>query len=228
MKYINVWDLPTRLFHWLLVAAVTGAFVSVKLGGNAMIWHERFGMAVIALIAFRLAWGLWGGTYARFLTFFPTPARLRNYLSGRWRGLGHSPIGALSVFAMLGLFGLQAVLGLFAYDDIAFGGPLVKLVSNDTTQLLTAWHHRLEWVLIAIVVLHLLALVVYRLRGRKLVGPMIHGRTQIPAEPVAPAHRARWWQLLAAVGVAALAVWAASGDWIAPPPPPPAVSAPAW
>ena len=117
---ITVWDLPLRLFHWLLVGAVTGALVTVKLGGNAMLWHGRFGLAVLVLLGFRLAWGVLGSTHARFHTFFPTPGRLLAYLRGSWQGLGHNPLGALSVFALIGLFGFQALSGLVASDDIAF------------------------------------------------------------------------------------------------------------
>src|SRR5690554_4821625 len=90
MKSISLWDLPTRLFHWLLVAAVTGSLVTVKLGGTWMLWHERFGITIVGLISFRLMWGVLGSTYARFLQFIPGPSAIEAYLKGEWRGLAQS------------------------------------------------------------------------------------------------------------------------------------------
>ncbi|MFP5394108.1 MAG: cytochrome b/b6 domain-containing protein [Gammaproteobacteria bacterium] len=123
---ILVWDLPTRLFHWLLVAAVTVAIVTGELGGDWMAVHGKAGLAIVGLVSFRLVWGLVGSTHARFLSFIPTPGRVRSYLTGRWEGHGHNPVGALSVFALLAALGVQAGTGLFANDDIAFTGPLYR------------------------------------------------------------------------------------------------------
>ena len=173
---IPVWDPLLRLFHWALVACVVGAFVSVKLGGNAMVWHGRFGVAICGLIAFRLLWGVIGPETARFSQFVKGPAAIRAYLQGAWYGIGHNPLGALSVVAMLAVFGSQAVLGLFSYDEIAFRGPLARLVSEATQLALTSWHRQLEPVLIALVALHLTAILFYRVVKREdLVRPMITG-----------------------------------------------------
>lgn len=70
-----VWDLPTRLFHWLLVISVVGCFVTIKLGGLWMDWHVRFGLLALGLLTFRLVWGLIGGYYSRFSHFLPNPVR---------------------------------------------------------------------------------------------------------------------------------------------------------
>ncbi|HXE41263.1 MAG TPA: cytochrome b/b6 domain-containing protein, partial [Azonexus sp.] len=113
-KQIRLWDLPTRLFHWLLALSVIGAIVSGQIGGNLMEWHGRIGLLIIGLIVFRLAWGVLGTTYARFGHFFPTAAKVKAYLKGEWKGHGHNPLGALSVFGLLGLVAVQAVSGLFA------------------------------------------------------------------------------------------------------------------
>jgi hypothetical protein len=104
---IRLWDLPTRLFHWLLVILVLASFISGKIGGNAMDWHGKFGLAILGLLTFRLVWGIVGSTYARFASFFPTPASVLAYLRGQWRGVGHNPLGALSVFGLLVLLAFQ-------------------------------------------------------------------------------------------------------------------------
>ncbi len=223
---VKVWDLPLRLFHWLLVLCVIGAMVTIQFKGEWMVWHERFGLAIIGLLSFRLAWGVLGSTHSRFISFFPTPGRLLAYLRGRWQGLGHNPLGALSVFALIGLFGFQAVSGLFSNDDIAFSGPLRSLVSSSVSNDISSLHRRAEDLLYILVALHVLAIVVYRLRGTKLLGPMLHGYKQVPPEQAAPARGGGWVALVISLAVAGLMIWLASGAWIDVPPPAPA--APAW
>ncbi|PAU86718.1 cytochrome B [Pseudomonas sp. WN033] len=223
---VKVWDLPLRLFHWLLVICVIGALVTIKLGGTWMIWHGRFGLAIIGLLSFRLVWGIAGSTHARFVSFFPTPRRVIRYLRGQWEGLGHNPLGALSVFALIGLFGFQALSGLVATDDIAFSGPLTRAVSSDFSSLMSGWHRRTEELLYLLVGLHVLAIVIYRVRGHNLLGPMIHGYKKAPHPAVEQANGGRWPALIVALVLAGLAVWAANGGWIPAPAPAPAV--PAW
>ncbi|MCL5040935.1 MAG: cytochrome b/b6 domain-containing protein [Gammaproteobacteria bacterium] len=223
---IKVWDLPLRLFHWLLVLCVIGAMVTIQFKGEWMVWHERFGLAIIGLLSFRLAWGVLGSTHSRFINFFPTPGRLLAYLRGRWQGLGHNPLGALSVFVLIGLFGFQAVSGLFSNDDIAFSGPLRSLVSSSVSNDISSLHRRAEDLLYILVALHVLAIIIYRVRGTKLVGPMLHGYKQVPPEQAEPARGGGWVALLVSLAVAGLMVWLASGVWIEVPPPAPAT--PAW
>ena len=139
MTTIRLWDLPTRLFHWLLVLAAVGAVISIKSG--AIDWHERFGLAVVGLLSFRIIWGFTGSTYARFASFVRGPGAIIDYVRGRWQGVGHNPLGALSVLALIGLFGFQAASGLFANDEIAFNGPLTPLVSSAWSDTLSSWHH---------------------------------------------------------------------------------------
>ncbi|TVP90346.1 MAG: cytochrome B [Pseudomonadaceae bacterium] len=223
---VKVWDLPLRLFHWLLVLCVIGAIVTIQFKGEWMVWHERFGLAIIGLLSFRLVWGVLGSTHSRFISFFPTPGRLLDYLRGRWQGLGHNPLGALSVFALIGLFGFQAVSGLFSNDDIAFSGPLRNLVSSSLSGDISSLHRRAEDFLYILVGLHVLAIIVYRVRGKKLVGPMLHGYKQVPAEQSQPVRGGSWVALVISLAVAGLMVWLASGVWIEVPPPAPAT--PAW
>ena len=184
-KIIRVWDLPIRLFHWLLVIGIILSFVTVKIGGNAMEFHARVGYCVLTLIIFRICWGFIGSHHARFIHFVPSPKGLLNYLSGKAKvGLGHNPLGALSVLALLFSVGLQAVTGLFANDDIAFEGPLAKHVSNGTVELLTSIHHQNEKILIILIIVHLCAIFYYqKFKGENLIKPMLLGDKEIdPSE----------------------------------------------
>ena len=173
---IRIWDLPLRLFHWLLVVAVIGSFVSVKLGGNAMIWHGRFGYIVLSLIFFRLIWGFVGTRHARFAQFIKSPKAIFAYLKNPTETPGHSPLGAISVIVLLGLFLSQALAGLFASDDIAFDGPLVKYVASTWVELLTSFHRLNEWVLMALVGVHVGAILYYKYAKKiNLISAMITG-----------------------------------------------------
>lgn len=227
MQKIKVWDAPTRIFHWLLVAAVLALFVTGKVGGNAIEWHGRIGHFVLGLIVFRLVWGFVGSTYARFAQFWPTPARIRAYLRGKWRGQGHNPLGALSVFALLGLVGLQAGIGLFTNDDIAFRGPLYPLVGAELSSRLTGLHHLLADVLMGFVLLHIGAILFYaHVKKDNLIKPMFTGWKE--AEAGEPAQGDSLAGLILALGVAVLALWLAAGSWLPAPPPPAALETPAW
>lgn len=188
LRAVRVWDLPTRLFHWTLALCVIGSIVSGQIGGNAMVWHMRLGYVVFTLLAFRLLWGFVGGRWSRFASFAYGPRTLWRYLRGGGRGdehleVGHSPVGAVSVFAMLLFLAVQVASGLVADDEIATVGPLNRFVSTATGLAMTTYHKTGgQWVLIVLVVLHVLAIVLYRLRQRKdLVGPMLRGDKQLPA-----------------------------------------------
>ena len=184
-KIIRVWDLPIRLFHWLLVVSIVLSFITVKIGGNAMEFHALIGYCVLTLVIFRICWGFIGSYHARFIHFVPSPKRLIDYILGKTTaGLGHNPLGALSVLALLFSVGLQAVTGLFANDDIAFEGPLAKYVSNASVELLTSIHHANEKFLIILIALHLGAIIYYqKFKGENLIKPMMLGDTEIdPSE----------------------------------------------
>jgi cytochrome b len=156
--------------------AVIGSFVSVKLGGNAMIWHGRFGYIVLSLIFFRLIWGFVGTHHARFAQFIKSPKAIFAYLKNPTETPGHSPLGAISVIVLLGLFLSQALAGLFASDDIAFDGPLVKYVASTWVELLTSFHRLNEWVLLALVGVHVGAILYYKYAKRiNLISAMITG-----------------------------------------------------
>ncbi len=184
-KIIRVWDLPIRLFHWLLVIGIILSFVTVKIGGDAMELHARVGYCVLTLIIFRICWGLVGSYHARFINFVPSPKGLLNYIVGKTKaGLGHNPLGALSVLGLLFSVGLQSVTGLFANDDIMFEGPFAKYVSSGTVEFLTSVHRQNEKVLIILIVLHLCAILYYqKFKGENLIKPMLLGDKEIdPSE----------------------------------------------
>jgi cytochrome b len=224
---IRLWDLPTRLFHWLLAGLVVASFVSGKIGGNAMDWHGKFGLAILGLLAFRLVWGFAGSTYARFVSFLPTPAKVLAYLRGQWRGVGHNPLGAFSVFGLLLLLAFQVGTGLFGNDDIAFRGPLYELIGKDLSDRLTGLHKLSVNVLIALVTLHIVAIAFYvRVKKDDLIRPMLTGWKDVAPGEGASASGGGALPLAVALLVAVATVYGGSGAWLPTPPPPP-VSAPA-
>ena len=208
-----LWDLPLRVFHWSLVAAVTTAVVTGELGGAWMPWHGRAGLVIVGLLVFRLCWGVVGSATARFTQFAPRPRALLAYLRGRWRGVGHNPLGALAVFALLGLLALQVTTGLFGNDDIAFAGPLNHVVDDTLGSRITGWHRLLAYGLFALLALHLLAIAFHVIVKRhRLIRPMVTGRHPIvPGVPVPRAVRTSRYGLVAAVALAATVVMAISG-----------------
>ena len=221
-KKTRVWDLPTRLFHWLLVVCVVGALVTVKLGGSWMQWHLNFGIATLALLVFRLVWGLIGPRYARFQSFLPSIraawGHLRHATKTQMRQAGHNPLGAWSVYAMLGLLLVQASTGLFVSDDIMYQGPLSVLVSNDMVSRLTSLHKLGEWTIFTMLGLHIVAIGFYSLKGHGLVGPMIHGDAnteQLHANTVCAQDdwRVRTGALILAALLAWLAWWLSTAQF---------------
>jgi cytochrome b len=217
-KPVRVWDLPTRLFHWTLASAVVISVFSARIGGNAMIWHFRCGFLVFTLLAFRLLWGVVGGRWSRFASFVHAPGTVWRYLRGTSRpgerlDVGHSPTGALSVFALLGVLALQVATGLVADDEIASVGPLNPYVSGATARRASAWHsHWGQWIIIGLVALHIAAIAWY-LVGRKtdLVGPMVSGDKALPADTPASADGLR--QRLLALALVALCAFGVG--WVA-------------
>lgn len=187
-REVQVWDLPLRLFHWALAVSIAAAYVTAEFGGSERAdWHGRIGSFVLALLVFRVIWGFIGTRHARFRSFLPTPARVVAYLSGRWRGAGHNPLGALSVIALLVLVAAQVATGLFANDDIAFAGPLSDRIGKSTSDWLTGWHEQIFYVLAVFIGLHMAAVTFYLVvRKSNLVVPMITGRKALPDAQPAP------------------------------------------
>jgi cytochrome b len=187
---VRVWDLPTRLFHWLLAACVLGSLASGWIGGGAIDWHARFGYAVLALVLFRLVWGLVGGRWSRFASFLYAPRSVVAYLRGQAHPdhlVGHNPLGAGSVFAILLVLLAQVGTGLVNDDEISFQGPLYGYVSSRVAGAAHDFHEDWgQWLILGLVVLHVLAVLFYLLRKRQnLVAPMVTGDKEV-ANAVAP------------------------------------------
>ena len=178
---VAVWDLPVRLFHWALAVLVVFSFVTGKVAGSGIEWHMKSGDAILALLLFRLAWGVVGSQTARFAGFVRGPRAGLDYLKAMLarrhpQVLGHNPLGGWMVLFMLALLVVQATTGLFVDDEIATQGPLAGKVSNALVSRLTTLHRYNEWVIAGAVVLHLAAIATYYWGLRvNLVGPMVHG-----------------------------------------------------
>ena len=184
-KIIRVRDLPIRLFHWLLVLCIAGSLISVNLGGNAIEWHAYFGYTILTLLIFRFIWGFIGSKHARFSSFMPKRAAIMQYLQGKSpRLLGHNPIGALSVFALLFVLSVQVFTGLFVDDEIAFQGPLAKYVPNYVVSFLSEIHEGNQVVIYTLIAIHISAIWFYKkYKGENLVKAMLTGDKEIdPSE----------------------------------------------
>lgn len=199
---VRAWDLPVRIFHWLLVALFGAQLYSGKTGGDAMTWHLYGGYAVLTLVLFRVLWGFAGGSHARFGDFVSSPAAALRFAkrllsSGPAHVVGHNPLGGWMVLAFLASLAVQAGTGLFANDDIATEGPLAALVSKEASDRLTSIHRWNLKLLLLLVALHVAAVLYHRFVKREdLIRAMITGVKHVP-EAVASAggttrHSSHW------------------------------------
>jgi cytochrome b len=204
---VAVWDGPVRIVHWAIVLLIAFAWWTAE--EEMVEWHYRAGMAVLGLLVFRIVWGLIGSSTARFSSFVRGPRGILSYLRGRSGYiLGHNPLGALSVVALLALIAAEVGLGLFASDeDGLMSGPFAGWVSEDMAETLTDLHADLFDYLLVLIGLHLAAILFYLLVKRdNLVGPMVGGRRRAPpgTEPMVAASL---WRFLTAAGIAAAVVY---------------------
>jgi cytochrome b len=182
-----VWDLPLRVFHWLLVLSLTSAYITAELGFDWKQIHIYLGYLTIGLVVFRIIWGFVGPRHARFANFLTGPSVVWRYAKGLAAGTmiqtaGHNPLGGISVIIMLVLVGFQAGTGLFATDDIVWTGPYNAAVGEATADRLTAWHHINFNILLVAVALHIMAIAFYFLvKKQNLVAAMLHGKKPVPA-----------------------------------------------
>ncbi|MBC7953568.1 MAG: cytochrome b/b6 domain-containing protein [Rhodospirillaceae bacterium] len=206
---VKVWDLPIRVFHWSLAILVGVLWVSGKWGKLDI--HMLLGVWVLALLLFRLAWGVVGSPTARFSQFVRGPGAIRDYLAaaraGTARSIGHNPLGALSVLALLGLLLAQSASGLFTTDDIVTDGPLVHAVTSKTAALLSSVHRMGSKLLLGLIAVHLAAVVFYKwVKKDDLVRAMITGTKLVP-QGVQGIRFANSWLAVVLFAVAAGLVW---------------------
>ncbi len=181
MRNRKVWDLPVRLFHWLLVLLIIAAWATQETPLADIDRHAAIGQVIVGLVVFRLVWGLIGSRTARFASFLRGPGQafthLRELVQRKpYHADGHNALGGWAVVALLLAIGVQAGTGLFTNDDIVFEGPLAGLVSYDTQILLTGWHKQWFDILFIVIAAHIIAVVLYRVLVREnLVKPMITG-----------------------------------------------------
>jgi cytochrome b len=209
-----VWDLPLRLFHWLLVLCVAGSWLTHELGVEWFSWHVRIGYTTLVLVVFRVAWGIVGPRHSRFSAFVRGPRVVLDYLRALKAGTavpaaGHNPLGALSVLAMLALLAVQACTGLFANDEIFNTGPLYGYVTQERSNWFSGIHSVNFDCLTLLIGLHIAAVAYYQLvRHVDIVGPMLNGRKQagtLPAGSAIDGHRL--WLAVALVALAAAVLW---------------------
>ncbi|QTR47028.1 cytochrome b/b6 domain-containing protein [Thiothrix litoralis] len=202
---VRLWDLPTRLFHWSLVVGIGFSWFCAETGGNWMVWHERSGVFLLALVLFRVVWGVIGSDTARFSRFMTSPRHAFQHLrelmgQGTAFHAGHNPLGAWMVVALLLIVVFQGVTGLFATDDIMTEGPLIGLVSGSTADTLTTIHHLTFNIILLLVAVHVAAVLYYRVVKRtNLIKAMVVGQADWPvtqSPPPALAFKPAWLGLV--------------------------------
>ena len=211
---VLVWDVPVRLFHWLVVVLVPAAYVTLEL--NWIDWHVWIGEALLALVIFRLLWGCFGSETARFRRFVASPAAAVRHLRGLFRRepdlqVGHNAAGGWMVLLLLALLLAETLSGLYVNNDIANEGPLSQLVPAWLANAISALHGLVWDVLLAAVALHVLAIALYAVAKRhNLLRPMLTGYKLLPWSIDAPLQAPVLRALLAlGVGVAVAILLAA-------------------
>lgn len=201
---IPLWDLPTRMSHWLIVCGVALSWWSAEFDYYTV--HEWSGYTVIVVVASRIIWGFIGSRHSRFRDFLVGPARVKDYLKGRpAASAGHNPLGGWSVLLLLTLLLVQAGSGLFNSDDVLFSGPLYYWGSGEFRDAMGVVHEVAFNALLGLVCLHILAVLYHQLRRREqLLQAMLRGSAPGREGRAAPVP---WWRALAVAALVALALW---------------------
>jgi cytochrome b len=208
---MKIWDLPVRLFHWLLVVLMAAAWATEEF--EKMDWHFRIGETILALLLFRIVWGFVGSDTARFANFLRSPMAALAHLAHLRRRepdteIGHNAAGGWMVLGLLGLIGIQTVSGLFAHDEDIIEGPLRHLAGASWADLASFVHEVNFNLLLLAVVAHVGAVVAYRvLKGQNLVRPMITGVKPMPPGTAAPRMAKPVLAVAVAVVVACFVAW---------------------
>ncbi|MBS0319765.1 MAG: cytochrome b/b6 domain-containing protein [Proteobacteria bacterium] len=209
---VPVWDWPVRVVHWAIAVLVV---VLVATGLTDMIeWHMRAGQVLLMLVLFRVLWGFFGSRNARFGAFVTGPSRVLRYGRSLFGGkhevhATHNLAGGWMVVLLLAALATQAVLGLFANDEAGSNGPLERYISDDLSNTLSGWHVKLWWLIVALAVIHVAAVVYHRVRFRDgLTRAMFTGRKDLPAGAADPQHAATpWLRVVVIAAVCFAAMW---------------------
>jgi cytochrome b len=208
---VTVWDLPTRLVHWLIVLLVAGSWWTGEEDLSER--HAVIGYTILALLLFRLAWGFIGSETARFSSFVRAPSHAIEHLRhllGRGkleRTVGHNALGGYAVTALLLCLAVQVCTGLFLYDEEYFWAPLNGWVSEETAELLSNVHEANFKLLLVLIGVHVGAVIFYALvKGLDLLRPMLSGRAEFPPG-TRPPRIAPLPLALALAAAAGLVVW---------------------
>ncbi len=205
-----VWDIPVRLFHWLLVLLIAFSWLSAEM--DWMTWHMYSGYAVLTLVLFRILWGFIGSTHARFSDFIYGPRALIGYIKTlpsrtAAKFAGHNPLGGISVVLILLCVLVQTGTGLFSNDDIITEGPLFNRVTKELSDWLTTIHKYNFNVLLGLIGVHVAAVLYYlAYKSENLIKPMFTGRKHLPPG-TAPARMRGAGIAAALLAVCATAVW---------------------
>ena len=180
----RVWDLPFRLWHWALALSVLFSLYTGLSGDIALMdWHQRSGFVVVALLLFRVGWWIWGGLYVRLSRYWTTPRRFIQHFTGSARADPHTSPGIVLAIVLIVALVLQVGTGLFATDDIFNEGPLRRYVGDDVAAAMTWTHHRVFWVIIALVATHITANAVYAMMRDPTPLAIFTGRKEVDIPP---------------------------------------------
>ncbi|UJF23069.1 cytochrome b/b6 domain-containing protein [Shewanella sp. OMA3-2] len=205
-KQIKVWDFPVRAFHWVMVVLLGALWWSADAGEMSL--HQIFAYLLLTLLAFRLVWGVIGSDTAKFTHFIRSPKTVVQYAKDKHKpqSLGHNPLGGYMVVLLLSLLTIQLVTGLFATDDIFTEGPLYSYVSSDAVSTLT-WVHKQNFnIILGFAAMHVLAVIVYLVKGENLITAMITGYKRVKGELLHPKMTCIWLALIV-FAVLFAAVW---------------------
>jgi cytochrome b len=223
-QQLYVWDFPTRLFHWLLVAAICAQYLTAEILDDAVQWHFYGGYFILGLVIFRVLWGIWGAYYARFNQFVHTPQATWHYaksLSGMKSlsgtrpsehiyvpSIGHNPLGAYSIIFILSILLTQSISGLFITDEIFHDGPYYSAVSESTRDVMNWLHHQGFNAILLFLALHLSAILIYKIfKKQNLVASMLHGKKQQDDTASWPPTKNHWLRFTLLASISAVAVY---------------------
>jgi cytochrome b len=205
---VRIWDVPTRLIHWLMAALIPTSWWTAESGN--LEFHRYSGYLLLGLVLFRIYWGFAGSSSARFTHFVKGPRAILRYLrGGSAAATSHNPLGALSVVALLLLLLTQITLGLFAVDvDGLESGPLSHYVSFEAGRACAEWHETVFDILVWAIVLHIAAALFYVIiKKQNLIGAMMHGRREYSQQPESPVRFASATRAILGIVLAAALTW---------------------